>query len=140
MRRGHVPSRQLRPPRSRHPRPCQRGSGTALAAAAILVMAMVAAVVLVLAGYVAASHHVRAAADLVALSGAGQRTRGGDACRSAAGVAAANRVRIVSCRVQGDELDFVVTVTVAAQVSAPSVLLPGEVTATAHAGRIGLLP
>jgi secretion/DNA translocation related TadE-like protein len=118
----------------------QDGSGTALTAAVILLVAVVAAGLLVIAGYLAAGHHARAAADLVALSGASQQARGGSACHAAARVAAANKVFLSDCRVSGDALDFVVTVIVARQVAAPAVLLPREVTATAHAGRIGLLP
>lgn len=118
----------------------ERGSGTVLSAAVVLVLAVVAAALLVLSGYLAAVHHARAAADLVALSGAARYVHGADACRASAQLALANRVRLAGCRVRGDQLDFVVDVSVAQAVAAPLALLPPEVTATAHAGRIGLLP
>lgn len=117
----------------------QRGSGTVLVAAVVLVLMLVSVGLLVVAGYIAAAHHARAAADLAALSGASARAQGQDACRAAAVVAARNGVRLVSCRERGDSLDFVVTVTVAQQVSVPSPVLPGSVDATAHAGRLDQL-
>jgi secretion/DNA translocation related TadE-like protein len=117
----------------------QRGSGTALIAAALLVAALVAAAVLVVAGYLAALHHVRAAADLVALSGAATQARGGDACRTAGELAGRNGVRLADCRARGDSFDFVVSTTVVQPVGTPLPLLPAAVSATAHAGRLGLL-
>lgn len=117
----------------------ERGSGTVLVAGALLVAALVAGALLVVAGYIVAVHHARAAADLVALSGASARAEGGDACRAAGRFALLNRVRLASCRVRGDSLDFVVTVTVAQRVPTLPGALPGEVAATAHAGRLGLL-
>ncbi len=117
----------------------QRGSGTALVAGALLVAMVVAAAVLVVAGYLTAAHRARAAADLVALSGAAAQAHGEDPCRAAARAAAANRVRLSACRVRGDSLDHVVSVAVALGVPNPAPVLPGEVQATAHAGRLGLL-
>ena len=117
----------------------ERGSGTVLIAAVVLVLMAVTAGLLVVAGYVAAAHHARAAADLSALSAASARAGGQDACRAAAVAAARNEVRLTRCVERGDSLDFVVSVTVGQQVSAPSPLLPGSVEATAHAGKLGLL-
>lgn len=117
----------------------QRGAGTALVAAVVLVLMVVAAGLVVLSGYVAAIHHARAAADLVALSAASSRARGQDACRAAARVATSNGVDIAECRTRGDSLDFVVTVTVTERVGAPVAMLPQRLTASAVAGRLGLL-
>lgn len=116
----------------------ERGSGTLLGVAVVLVLAMVAGGVLVVAGYVAAVHHARSAADLSALSGAVRQARGDGACRAAAAAATANGVRLVGCQVRGDSLDFVVSVTVEQGVRVPA-LLPQWVAASAHAGRLGLL-
>lgn len=123
----------------RRPGHSQRGSGTVLVAAVILVLMVVAVGLTVVAGYIAAAHHARAAADLVALSGAAAQARRQDACRVASGVATENRVRLSACHVRGDSLDFVVSVTVARSLDAPTPLLPGEVDASALAGRLGLL-
>jgi secretion/DNA translocation related TadE-like protein len=116
----------------------ERGSGTLLGVAVVLVLAVVAGGVLVVAGYIAAVHHARSAADMVALSGAAQQARGDGACRAAARIATANSVRLVGCQVRGDSFDFVVSVTVEQMVRAPA-LLPQSVAAGAHAGRLGLL-
>nr|WP_300143417.1 Rv3654c family TadE-like protein [Propionicimonas sp.] len=118
---------------------CERGSGTLLAAAALLVAGLVAGALLVVAGYLAALHHARAAADLVALSGAATQARGGDACRTARELARQNGVRLAECRVRGDSFDFVVSTTVVQRTPGRSPLLPSELTAIAHAGRLGLL-
>lgn len=118
----------------------ERGAGTVLMIAAVLVAAVLAGLVLVVQGYVAAVHHARSAADLVAVSAAARQLRGHDACRAAAAVAEANAVRLRACRVRGDSFDFVVSVTVEQPVRAPAPMLPAVVPATAHAGRIGLLP
>jgi len=117
----------------------ERGSGTVLVTAVVLALALVASAVLVVATYVAVVHHARAAADLVALSGAAARSRGESACRAAGVAASRNGVRLTTCREQGDSLDFVVTVTVEQRVTVPSPVLPDTVGASAHAGRLGLL-
>ncbi len=117
----------------------QQGSGTVLVAAVMLVLMVLAGGLLVVAGYVAAVHHARAAADLAALSGAAAQARGQDACRVANGMAWENRVRLAACHVRGDSLDFVVSVSVAQPVPNPGPLLPGVVSASATAGRLGLL-
>ncbi len=117
----------------------EHGSGTALVAAVILVLMVVAAGLLVVAGYVAVAHHARSAADLVALSGAATRGRGGDACGAAAVVASRNGVRLAGCSERGDSFDYVVTVRVEQPVSVRLPGLPESVVATAHAGKLGLL-
>ncbi|MGB2978983.1 MAG: Rv3654c family TadE-like protein [Propionicimonas sp.] len=112
----------------------ERGSGTVIAAAGVLVAAMVAAAVIVGAGAILAVHRVRAAADLVAVSAAGEKSRGGDACRIARQLASANGVSVRECRISGDDLDFVVSVRVALLMG-PQLRGP-RIEATAHAGRL----
>lgn len=110
----------------------ERGSGTMLVAAAILVAGVVVAVVVGFGAALAASHRVRAAADLVAISAATEHAGGADACRAAARIAAANGVRLQACELRGDLVDFAVTVAVS--LPTPVDWLPAEFTAQAHAG------
>lgn len=125
-------------PRSRRLRG-EHGSGTVLVASVVLLLMVMTGCLLTIAGYIAVSHHARSAADLVALSGASGLARGRDACQSVHATARDNGTRVVACRTRGDSLDFVVTVTVAQAIAAPVPFLPGEVEATASAGRLGLL-
>ena len=115
----------------------QMGSGTLLVAGVSLVVLLLTAMVAIVAGYVVAAHAARGAADLVALSAAAEQSRGGRACAVAGRIAQANRVRLVECRVRGDSLDFVVSVTLARPVAGLP-LLPDQVLGTARAGRLGL--
>lgn len=117
----------------------QRGSGTILVAGVCLALAAVAAVVLVIGGYLVAADRARGAADLVALSAAAGRAGGGDGCRVAAGVARENGVLLVSCGISGDSLDFVARVTVRQPVRLRLPLLPDGVPATSLAGRLGVV-
>lgn len=116
----------------------ERGAGTVLVSAVVLVLLLVTGVIAVVVGYFAALHAARGAADLVALSAAAERVRGADACRAARNAAVANQVLVISCRVTGDSLDFVVSVTVARAVDLNVPLLPRQVRASANAGRLGL--
>jgi secretion/DNA translocation related TadE-like protein len=117
----------------------QRGSGTVLVAGVCLAVAAVAAVILVVGGYLVAAGRARGAADLVALSAAAERARGGDACRAAAGIARDNSVVLVRCAISGDSLDFVAQVTVRQPVRVRLPLLPDGVPATSLAGRLGVV-
>lgn len=107
--------------------------------ATVLVLAVVAGALTLVATYIAAAHAVRGAADLTAISAAADRVRGQDACATARRIAAANGVRLVVCRVAGDSLDFVITVTVERTVRRWLPSLPTEIGATAHAGRVGMV-
>ena len=60
-------------------------------------------------------------------------------CAAAADVAHRNGVSLVRCAVRGDSLDFVVSVTVRQSVRLGLPLLPEGVSATAHAGRLGVI-
>ncbi|MFS8499594.1 MAG: flp pilus-assembly TadE/G-like family protein [Micromonosporaceae bacterium] len=96
--------------------------GTVLLAAGLAATSLGAAQV--------ARHQAQAAADLAALAGAPQAVRGPDAaCQRAAEIAAANRARLVGCRVEG--LDVVVTVEVGSTLPAPR-----PASATARAGPV----
>ncbi len=116
----------------------ERGSGTLLAAAGALFLAVVAGLLVLLACGLAAAHSARAAADLAALSAAAEQVSGRSPCAAARAIAEANRTRLVECRVTGDSLDFVVSVRVAAPLPGGWPGVPAEVGAAAHAGRAGL--
>ncbi|QLQ14780.1 MAG: hypothetical protein HZY73_02475 [Micropruina sp.] len=105
-------------------------------AAGMVLVVVIGYAAAVVAGYVAAAHAVRGAADLAALSGAKAREAGADACAAAGRIASRNDVRITTCRVAGDWMDFVVSVDVQRDVSIGWAGLPGVVRATAHAGRL----
>lgn len=114
----------------------ERGSGTLLAVAVVIVAGLAALVLLVVSGYVAAVHRARGVADLVAVSGALAVDQGREACPVARKASRRNGVKLISCRVSGDSLDYVVSVEIALQVESPSGL-PKRVRAAAHAGRFG---
>ena len=67
----------------------ERGSGTLLMVGVSAVLMVLAFAGVVAAGYLAAVHRARSAADLAALSGAVEVQRGGDACVAAEEVAEA---------------------------------------------------
>lgn len=89
---------------------------------------------MVIAGYLAAAHQARLAADLAALSGAAVVIAGADGCEQAARTARANAGRAIECGRVGDQIDYVVTVRVAVPVSSPIPGLPEQVEAVAYAG------
>jgi secretion/DNA translocation related TadE-like protein len=98
-----------------------RGAATIYAAATGLVFVLAGLGVAMRAAAVVAAAQARAAADLGALAGA-QWVSLGSACPHATDIVAANRAKVVSCRVIG--LDLVVTAEVRGQ------------TATARAGPV----
>jgi len=117
----------------------ERGSGTVLVAGVVLVLMAVTAAILVVGGYLVAADRARGAADLVAVSAAAEQAGLGQGCRVAASVARLNGVQLMRCLVEGDSLDFVVSVTVRQPVRTRLPLLPDGVPATSHAGRLGVM-
>lgn len=109
----------------------ERGSGTLLVTATVVVLGVGSAVAVLVGGALASVQQTRSAADLVALSAAVAQADGADACAAAGQIARENRVELSECRTAGDLLEFVVSVTVAAPDS-----LPGRLgfTARSHAG------
>lgn len=114
----------------------ERGSGTVLASAVLLVVLALGAALLVYAGYLITAHRAAQAADVVALSGARAMSDGEDPCSAAERSARANAVVLAECRVSGDDLDFAVTVTVERAHRAPLPGLPGQLRARAVAGSL----
>jgi secretion/DNA translocation related TadE-like protein len=111
------------------------GAGTVLVATVIWLSLLLAAGVALVAGYAAAAQKANAAADLVALSGAAAQESGEGACRGAARLAQANGVRLVSCRVAGDILEFAVAVQIEFPIPRALPGLPDHLLASATAGR-----
>lgn len=82
--------------------------------AAVLVLVVLALVGLLAAGaYAARARSVaEGAADLAAVAGGHAQLAGLGACAAAGRTAEANEVELADCRLAGDEVEFVVTVTV----------------------------
>ena len=121
--------------KSRHRRP-ERGSASVLMVGLLSVVVVLGAAAALIGGYALAYHRARSAADLAALSGA-VAEQGRPACVDADRIARANRVRLADCDQVGDQVDFVLTVRVAAAVQSRLPGLPDEVEAEAHAGPAG---
>ncbi|WP_300079188.1 Rv3654c family TadE-like protein [Propioniciclava sp.] len=90
----------------------ERGSGSLLAGIGLWALALLVLVLLGAASFALGGHKVAGAADLAAVAGAQAQVGGADACGAARSSAAANDVEVVSCGVTGDEVEFVVTVSV----------------------------
>ena len=112
----------------------ERGSGTMLMVGVLGVLLALGAAAIWAAGYVAAAHKARAAADLAALSAAVAIEAGADGCAVARRVATGNGTTLSVCDRVGDHVDFVVSVEVVRPVRTGVPGLPAEVTAAAHAG------
>ncbi len=108
----------------------ERGSGTLLMFAAVVLIGALAAAGIAVAGVWVAIQRVQAAADLVAVSAAAAQAGGQDACVAAGRLARANQVELRDCSIAGDLIDFAVTVTIAA----PPGSLPVDFTTRSHAG------
>lgn len=118
----------------------ERGVAGVLAAAAVVALVTVAAVGVLAMTYAAAARSVRAAADLVAISGAQAEASGADACLEARRIASRNDVELSGCEVAGDPIDYVVAVDVRRSVGWQLPGLPDRVTATAYAGNVTGVP
>ena len=112
----------------------ERGSGTLLMVAVMLVVTVVGLTVSVGLGYVVGAHRVRVAADLAALSGAAAVHMGEDACAAARRIAMRNNARLTACTVLGDQIEFLVQVSVVVDVPHPPVGLPERLATSAQAG------
>ncbi len=100
------------------------------------VVGVVGLTAILLAGYLVAVHRARGAADLAALSAAAAYQQGSDPCTQARRIAVANKARVVGCKLVGDPIDFVVSVSVVVQVGTRVPGLPRRVPARAHAGPV----
>ncbi len=107
----------------------EAGSATVWAVGWMGVCLGVTWLVVTLAVAVARQHQVDGAADLVSLSAAAERQRGGEPCALATRVALANKVSLAGCSVEGT--DVVVQVTDTLQLPLG---LTVSVTSSARAG------
>ena len=114
----------------------ERGSGTLLVVGVMAVVGVVATMAIVAAVYLVVGHRARGAADLAALSGAAAYAEGGDPCPAAGRLARANDARLVRCDRVGDEVDYVVSVTVEVEVGLQVPGLPRALRGRAHAGPV----
>jgi secretion/DNA translocation related TadE-like protein len=98
---------------SRNDRRGERGSATLLMATCALTLLTVGVIAVLWAVVSSANHRAAAAADLAALSGAaGIRHGDREPCATAAAVAARHGARVTACKVTGEEIRVVTTVTV----------------------------
>ncbi len=114
----------------------QRGMGTMLVMAVVLVLMMLSGAIGAGGKYLIAGHRAQAAADLAALAGAQSYGTGGDGCGLAKAYGRKNHHTVSRCRVVGDASDFVLTVKVNASASVNVPGLPRKVTAVADAGPV----
>ena len=122
--------------RGRRGRRDERGSGTLLAVGVMAVVGVVATTAVLAAVYLVAGHRAHGAADLAALSGAAAYAEGRDPCRAAARLARANDARLVRCERVGDDVDYVVSVTVEVEAGLAVPGLPRALRGRAHAGPV----
>lgn len=110
------------------------GAGTPMVAMVAAFVVLLSIVGVVAGAYLTATHRARGAADLAALAAAHAYAAGGDACRQAGAVAAANATELSACQVEGSPASFVVAVTVRSPVRLAVPGLPEAATASARAG------
>ena len=115
----------------------ERGSGTLLMVGVLAVVGVVSMAVVVAAVYLVVGHRASGAADLAALSGAAAYAEGRPPCAAAARIARANDAGLVRCDQVGDEVDYVVSVTVEVPVGLRVPGLPRALSGRAHAGPVG---
>jgi len=114
----------------------QRGSGTVLMIAVMLIAAMVAFVGACLLAWFGCVHKARAAADLAAVAGADAYNTGADACSAASQAAVSNKAQLTACRVDTNGYDFIVRVTVQVAASPHLAFGPDHFEETSAAGNI----
>lgn len=114
----------------------ERGVAAPIVVLIVMGMVTLASVGVLALTYAATARAVRAAADLVAVSGAQAYGRGADPCAEARRIAGHNSVDLGTCAVTGDPIDFVVEVRVTRRVGWRLPGLPGQVAATAYAGTV----
>ncbi|MFV0452618.1 MAG: Rv3654c family TadE-like protein [Propioniciclava sp.] len=110
----------------------ERGSGTLITAAATVVILALACLLLVVGVVARERAALEGAADLAAVAGGQAQRAGLAACPAATRSAEANRTEVDSCRVAGDEVEFVVSVTVTRQIGVGA--WQRDLQAQAHAG------
>lgn len=117
-----------------HDRASQRGSGSALAASMVVLIAVTAFWVALFSAWVGSSHTARSSADLAAIAAAHAHLRGFEGCDEARRVATANGAELLSCELATGSADFVVELTVSVPLALRVPGGPGSLQASATAG------
>lgn len=112
----------------------QRGGGSVLTIAVVMVLAVVGMVGAWQAGWLSSGARARSVADLVALAAADAQQSGRPACEVAQQAATDNQAELESCEVTTGWGEFVVDVAVAVRLTPQVAGAPTTVRATARAG------
>jgi len=114
----------------------ERGSGTVLMIATMLIAAMVAFVCACLLAWFGCIHQARAAADLTAIAGADALSGGSDACAAASVTASKNHATLTACHIDSNGFLFVVRTTVMVDAKPRVVFGPEHFSHTSEAGNL----
>lgn len=111
-----------------------RGSGTVLTVAIMMVLVLMAAVGVWISGWLGCMHQARNAADLGAVAGAQAHQLGGDGCAVARATAELNGGQLSECEVTTGAGEFIVDVQVEVELRPQVRGGPTRVTEQARAG------
>lgn len=114
----------------------ERGAGSLLAAGVVVIVSAVAGMVLLGGAYLVAVQQTRGIADSAAIAGAAAYRGFADPCAAASETAERNGAALLGCDVDGDSLDFVVSITVGKTVGLPRLGAVDQIKATAFAGHL----
>jgi secretion/DNA translocation related TadE-like protein len=114
----------------------QRGMGTMLIMAVVLVLLMLSGAIGTGGQYLVAGHRAQTAADLAALAGAQSYGTGGNGCAQAKAYGRKNHHVVSRCHTTGDAGDFVLTVKIKASVGVKVPGLPRTIAESANAGPV----
>lgn len=114
-----------------------RGSGTVLTVAVLMVLVVTAAVGVWMSGWIGCIHQARNAADLSAVAGAQAHQLGGDGCAVALATAQLNGAELSSCEVTIGAGEFIVDVQVELELRPHVRGGPTRVTEKSRAGLVG---
>ncbi|EPH03238.1 helicase/secretion neighborhood TadE-like protein [Propionibacterium sp. oral taxon 192 str. F0372] len=112
----------------------QRGAGSGLVIAIIMVLAMAGLVAAIHGGWLASGQRARSAADIVALAAAQAHADGADGCAQGGRAAEQNRARLVECELTSGYGEFVIDITVEVEVLPAIPDAPRTARASARAG------
>lgn len=114
----------------------ERGMGTMLIMAVVVVLLMLSGAIGIAGQYLLAERRAHMAADLAALAGAQSYGSGKGGCVQAKAYASKNNHTLAGCKIAGDAGDFVVTVRVEGPAPVTVPVLPRKITVSAHAGPV----
>lgn len=114
----------------------ERGMGTMMIMAVVLLLMMLAGMIGIGGQYLVAKHRAQRAADLAALAGAQSLGSGKNGCVQARTYAKKNDRRVADCKIAGDTGDFVLTIRVEAPVPVRVGMVPRNIAVSANAGPV----